>query len=629
MDMPCSSSSSSYSSFSSTVSLYTPNELKQLLKEHPLYHKWYNRWEAQSVATTKTCPVNRQFFQLLMGGRARRTKKMATKPNCQLSQQDLLYVLDYLSVRPKTKRTRDRFDKNLVDTLTQLLQKHPSQPLNVNCTLLTHFFPAIKPAVRRATRLSLHPMLLDKVSFKQLVKMARPSDDTRRSKQWNKLLKPRVLLDLGASGGYVLQPHNKRSKQNKPTIFGNTLFQTFDRRRFIQSLHSMSFPESIKKKICHQLPQSIAKLDPNSFELQLNQNVRDLLGQKYASANLTIDRMYGVGAMGITFGVRVGKKQNKYKALKVVFEDDPDLFQMEKRMHQRFNSIGLAPRMSKSIFNDNKRRGGLSLLAYTMDKIDGVLNPIFSARLPHPESLRLIVQIGTGLVRLIRSAAQHHLCHGDMHGGNIGFVRDRQGRLKHLWLIDFGWSVAFGRKTNKKEWPFSDYKPGGWPMLEMVQFLRGGVINLYNGMIKDNVPEWLLKNVHKPLNRLILVCGIFLESFVEGFRSWLLGKGSGRRFNKKLRLIFKRPRTLPPPDRRKKPTYFVRSSRSEADLLRCALLFLNSKKEARVLQKKKVTSKTQNKISDMLDRLIAHLDKIFLNYFETYKQLYYAQSFSD
>ena len=174
--------------------------------------------------------------------------------------------------------------------------------------------------------------------------------------------------------------------------YPNRAFQTFNVARFLKLLNTIQFPNAIKRLLLHHMDAALPSDDPNAVVDRFNTNVGKLLGLPYRRSGMYIDRAFGAGVFGITFGVRIPGQPPR--ALKIVVEEDMRMFRQETQLHRAFAQAGLAPKMYKPVYVSRKRFNKKVVMAYTMDRIDGVADQVFSTRLPYPESLQLVQQTG-------------------------------------------------------------------------------------------------------------------------------------------------------------------------------------------------------------------------------------------
>lgn len=598
------------------MACYSFQELKELLTPFKFYHKWFNQQnqflQAGTLQPQTQWYIPEDWFRLLGGG--------SQQLNCMLSQRDLLDLLDRLGIRPTQPSRRQKFDAAFVRTQTQFLREK-NQMLNTNCKLLVHFLPRIRAHIKRSNGIRVFDPRIDTSSLdpdfqKLLSKSDKASDLEGITKQ--SIGPKHVQLNLGSYGALYI----KRSSRNTFTVrrYSNRAFQTFNRLRLVNLMSSIGFPTQTKHQLLDGMVATWMDPDPNKLVDVFNRNVRQFLGAKYAKQKGYIDRVFGAGVFGITFGIRF--PDNSHRALKIVSEEDVRAFEQETKLHRLFAKAGLAPKMFPGVYQNKKKVEGRYVMAYTMEPIHGVVDSVFSTRLPYPESKRLVVQVGEKLIRLVRSTAERKYCHGDMHGGNVGYLR-RSGSLSldKLLLIDFGWSSDLSKYSKGKHrtlWPFRDFSAGGWPMYDILQFLRGGILDICEELEKKNISKWMRDHFSKPFNRLMLVCSMFAESFVSGFRKWLQ-HNSRRRFDSYLRKGFRTARTsTEPATNGHVSAFFERHSRSDKDLLLCCKEFV---KVYVALKKAKRSKKPIAEALRSLNTLYTFLDNMFEKYVKKYKKL--------
>ena len=595
---------------------YTVRELKHLLTPFSFYHKWFNHLAAlKGGGDTRLVYMPEAWFEL-MGGALEELK-------CVLSQQDLLNILGTLHIRPRNGAKRSKFDRALLKRQTALLQEPNRNMLDVNCELLAHYLPSLRTLLREASGIRLRRNIVSEGALEQLHILFKDDAKSRAallktSQRAKKVHEQRVLLSFGSRGAVTL---TKRKGSLVKREYRNRAFQTFNAARFLKLLNTIQFPYAIKRLLLHNVVKGFPSDDPNAMVDRFNANVGKLLGLTYRRSGMYIDRAFGAGVFGITFGVRIPGKPPR--ALKIVVEEDMQMFRQETRLHRAFAQAGMAPKMYNPVYVSRKRFNKKVVMAYTMDRIDGVVDQVFSTRLPYPESLQLVQQTGANLVHLVRETAARQLCHGDMHGGNVACINPSTKQLEKLLLIDFGWSANLSKyhkqRKTKNKWPFVDYPLGGWPMYDILQFLRGGVLDICEELEKPNLSKWMRENYRKPFNRLLVVCSMFAESFVHDFRKWIMAQ-SRRRFSAALRSVFARPRTKAEPSDTHKQPFFRKQCRSEKDLLACCKKFAETYNQLKKLKKNKAKYPLVGAL-DILDRLFEFLDGMFNRYVKYYRKI--------
>ena len=99
------------------MSSYNVRELKQLVSPHNDYHSWFNK-KAKLLQVgqlnNNKIRIPNEWFQLIQGG---------MRSKCALSQQDVLYCLSALNIRPRSKQKQIKFDQDFLRLLTKLLAK--------------------------------------------------------------------------------------------------------------------------------------------------------------------------------------------------------------------------------------------------------------------------------------------------------------------------------------------------------------------------------------------------------------------------------------------------------------------------------------------------------------------------
>jgi RIO-like serine/threonine protein kinase len=86
--------------------------------------------------------------------------------------------------------------------------------------------------------------------------------------------------------------------------------------------------------------------------------------------------------------------------------------------------------LKKTLFPNNKEE---NVTVYTMNKVGNV--SLWSHRPPNNNNRR---RIRAEILRVIKFMHAHGISHGDLHADNILVELTADGRMKKLWVIDFG-----------------------------------------------------------------------------------------------------------------------------------------------------------------------------------------------
>jgi len=175
-----------------------------------------------------------------------------------------------------------------------------------------------------------------------------------------------------------------------------------------------------------------------------------------------ITGLLGSGNDGTVFATR-GPGGEK-TAVKIA-TSKPDAFKRELDSAMLFHLLGVAPPVLdntvKKITGTNVKHQFLS-----MGRVDGVLIDYFNSGNLSEDEISIIVN---DIFKIINILDENNVAHGDMHIGNVGFIK-KNGK-KEIQLIDFG--MTFSKSL---------------PKLDIIQLIRVnhfGVKNIHNRDIFD------------------------------------------------------------------------------------------------------------------------------------------------
>ena len=172
-------------------------------------------------------------------------------------------------------------------------------------------------------------------------------------------------------------------------------------------------------------------------------------------------KIYGAGRSGIVFALMCSETGDKFKsyAMKLTKiskndEDQHKRFSNEVRLQKIFKHRGYAPKIYiDQIFSDPNISCSYNLgvilmepVLHTYGESINEIDQLYGKSKMNSDNDKMKYCIETrstwahNLNRIVKDMEKNNLTHGDMHGGNIGFLDEKRNKMT---LIDFGNSTDF------------------------------------------------------------------------------------------------------------------------------------------------------------------------------------------
>jgi len=159
----------------------------------------------------------------------------------------------------------------------------------------------------------------------------------------------------------------------------------------------------------------------------------------------TIDKVLGSGSNGITFLTT----NNPPKVLKIAVGDATREVQALRKLHNdgsnftpKLSNNYVSIRKNTNVINKlfpyrNKNNNNKSFMtAYVMNKVGNT--SLWSYVKSGHNTANNKRQIRESILKAINFMHAQGISHGDLHAGNILVELDNEGKMKKLWVIDFG-----------------------------------------------------------------------------------------------------------------------------------------------------------------------------------------------
>ena len=265
-----------------------------------------------------------------------------------------------------------------------------------------------------------------------------------------------------------------------------------ERKQQLEDLY-LSLPKLEKKSFSKQRElqrESKTKIE-NHFKKKMNTlYFYNKLNEKY-----DLMKILGEGTYGFVLRV-LDRKDNLQKVIKVQIIDTSlkialSELRRELLMHKKFEKLGMAPRLFGSYIYSNENNSKY-VSVIEMEEIDDNLDELLSKK----RSDNQLDVILSQLYNILKVKKSQKIVHGDLHFGNIGFKKDKNGKIK-LYLIDFGFACCLNSDIT-------------YDAPEVVQIFK----SLYK--IDPYNEKYLVKNIIKwddvfytTLDRFLMINGIY------------------------------------------------------------------------------------------------------------------------
>lgn len=168
--------------------------------------------------------------------------------------------------------------------------------------------------------------------------------------------------------------------------------------------------------------------------LQISSKNKKILKNKYdieVPKDYYVSKILGIGAFGSVYILCKISNNDCSKAIKI--QDYNENFKKEVKMHQKFEKLGIAPKIYEAKIHYFKNKIKTHIV---LEKFDGTFKDLLNVK---QSDIRL-----NNILDFIKKSTMisknNKLVHGDMHWDNLAYRKDDLGNIKYFYLNDFGWS---------------------------------------------------------------------------------------------------------------------------------------------------------------------------------------------